>query len=104
LAAGIVVEENLFPLIAAELHAKVDAVTSHAAEQVAQGAAERSDVETGAMRDAWTAEGDEVSNPIYYSRFHEYGTRIMPAHPMLEPALQAKEPIFVAELITVFEI
>lgn len=65
------------------------------AEAIAAGAAARTPHgETGALAAGWAAEPREtgsrlVVNRVPYARFVEYGTRYVPARPMLGPVLAA---------------
>jgi hypothetical protein len=73
----------------------VDSGIRKVAEDLAREAASRSPVgDTGNLRDGWQAEPARsipgkyvVTNPVYYSRFVEYGTKRMRARPMIGPVL-----------------
>ncbi len=92
------VVRNEFPRIAVELPILAERVASHAADEIARGAAARSRVDTGAMQAGWDVQGLRISDPVYYTRFHEYGTVKMTAQPMLGPAMEAEADPFFAEL------
>lgn len=72
-------------------------------EEIRAGAARRSRVDTGEMRDGWTAEMDTahsgtVFNDVEHTPSNEYGTVHLPAQPMLTPAVEEARPRFTTRL------
>jgi len=95
--------EGSFAAYGPVIQAEIDALIQVTGEAVRQGAADRSRVDTGAMRDGWTFqfEGDQagsVYNDVPHTIFNEYGTSRMTAQPMLHPAIDAARPGFEAAL------
>jgi hypothetical protein len=97
------VTSNKLPALAAAYPQRAGREVRTALFNIEAGCKQRSRVDTGAMRAAWTstmtgpAEG-EVSNPIEYAVFNEYGTVNMPAQPMAHPAADAEQGPFQARI------
>jgi HK97 gp10 family phage protein len=105
MAGGIkfVVKSNRFPAIAKMLPEATAVIVNKHGQAIAQGAAQRSRVDTGAMRDGWrwnaTGKGSgEVVNDVEYTQYNEFGTRYMAAQPMLRPAVEAEQGPFLDDL------
>jgi hypothetical protein len=98
LTSAIIVVQNEFPRIAAGLERRLLEIGLEATHEIAEGAAERSRVDTGAMQAGWHSEGFEVTDPVPYTGFNERGTSKMAAQPMLGPAMEAEAPMFEARL------
>lgn len=78
------------------------------AKSIAQGAAQRSRVDTGQMKRGWkTAEVDDDTSAAYnaveHVKYNEYGTRYMSAQPMLHPAAEAQREPFRRKIAKAYE-
>lgn len=101
MASGIrmTITSNRLPRLARSAPQLAAAGVRETLDQVVAGAKVRSRVDTGEMRAGWTsrmtgpAEG-EVVNEVEHTVYNEFGTRYMPAQPMLRPALDAARPGF----------
>jgi hypothetical protein len=83
---------------------RIENARRQSAENIVRGAARRSRVRTGKMRAGWQAEhGPEEStvyNAVPYTIHNEYGTRVMPAQPMLTPAVEEERANFTQAVIS----
>ena len=73
------------------------AAVAETLEAIRAEAAQRSRVETGAMRDGWAVTMENphsgtVANEVDHTIYNEYGTVHMPAQPMLTPAIEHARP------------
>lgn len=94
--------------IAAEAIPKASAAIRKTAFDIERGAAERSRVDTGAMKGSWQTQPlgalhARVANGQEYAIYNEYGTSKMSAQPMARPAAHAAEAPFLAAMKQVFE-
>jgi hypothetical protein len=94
--------KNEFPRIAQGLERRFLEAGAEAAQEIAEGAAGRSRVDTGAMAAGWRAERLEFGNPIPWTRFNESGTRFITAQPMLGPAVEAEVSVLERKMAAVF--
>ena len=89
---------NNIPGFLQEFPRAVRLASREAAENIRMGAALRSRVRTGAMKNGWKviedAEGLIVTNPVPYTIFNEYGTVNMTSQPMLTPAVEDERRAF----------
>jgi HK97 gp10 family phage protein len=90
---------NGFAGLAAGLKPKAHALVAETIVAVRDSAKAHSRVDTGEMRDGWTAEQTSdthgtVSNDVPHTVFNEYGTVKMTAQPMLHPAMDEARAIF----------
>jgi hypothetical protein len=90
--------------MAAGLPIRMEAAAANAAHEVAQNAAERTAVLTGDLQAAWQSRGIEISNPIRYAGYQEFGTYKMPANPMLGPALESEPEHLEREMLAALEL
>lgn len=94
---------NNIPSYLAEMPRVARRASREAAESIRIGAALRSRVLTGAMKNGWrvteTREGLTVDNPVPYTIFNEYGTVNMSSQPMLTPATEEERRQFPQRLI-----
>lgn len=91
---------NRLPQLAGELKGKGEALVAETARKVAEDAARRAPVRTGALRDSIHPEqrggGWYVDVDVPYGVYVEYGTSRMGAQPFLWPALEANRPVYLA--------
>lgn len=91
-----------------QMPARIQVARRQAAENIKQGAANRSRVRTGKMQKGWSVEhGPEEStvfNPVNYTIYNEYGTVRMSAQPMLTPAVEEERGRFVDSIIAEIEV
>lgn len=87
--------------IVAEAEGKAALVVAKVAHDIAAGAKERTPprVDLGTMLNGWAARqlGPhewEAFNPVEHSKYNEFGTRHMAAHPMIVPSAEAARPGF----------
>jgi HK97 gp10 family phage protein len=91
-----------------QMPARIQVARRQAAENIKQGAANRSRVRTGKMQKGWSvehgAEESTVSNGVPYTIFNEYGTSRMSAQPMLTPAVEEERSKFVEAIRAEIEV
>jgi hypothetical protein len=99
--AGLTVtlKRNDFARIGGEMRKRASVQVRSSVFRIEAGCKQRSRVDTGAMKTGWqgTMEDDihgSVSNPVEYTIHNEFGTRFMPAQPMLHPAVDEERPNF----------
>ena len=100
--------KNGWGKLGADIPRKASAIVRKTALDVQGGAAERSRVDTGNMKNAWQTEMDgdmaaTVYNNVEYAVHNEYGTVNMTAQPMLHPAMDAARAPFSAALRELFK-
>lgn len=89
---------NRLPDIARILPEAADVVVNRKhGPAMAEGAARRSRVDTGEMRDGWRWEATgrgtgQLINEVDHTVYNEYGTRNMSAQPMARPAFEEEAP------------
>lgn len=98
--------KNDFPEIIAQLNSpEMTAVLLAGAESIAEVAAAKAPVASGALRDSIeakpVAEGNVGIFMAWYGRFVEHGTVNAPPHPFLVPAAEAGR-VTVAESVAAF--
>lgn len=88
--------KNRLPEIAQQLPVARRVILARRGDEMRAGAARRSRVDTGDMRDGWewreTNEGGYLTNEVPHTVFNEYGTRHMSAQPMARPAFDEVAP------------
>jgi HK97 gp10 family phage protein len=94
---------NGFAALAAGLKPRANALVAETIVAVRDSAKAHSRVDTGEMRDGWTADQTSdthgtVSNDVPHTVFNEYGTVKMTAQPMLHPAMDEARATFDAKL------
>jgi hypothetical protein len=103
LKVSVSVTSNKLPMLAAAYPQRAGREVRTALFNIEAGCKQRSRVDTGAMRAAWTStmtgptEG-EISNPLDYVVYNEFGTVNMPAQPMAHPAADAEQGPFQARI------
>jgi hypothetical protein len=103
LKVSVTVTSNKLPALAAAYPQRAGREVRTALLNIEAGCKQRSRVDSGAMRAAWGSamtgptEG-EVSNPLDYTVYNEFGTVNMPAQPMAHPAADAEKPGFEARI------
>jgi HK97 gp10 family phage protein len=99
---------NHFGAIAASLKPRAHALVAETIVVVRDSAKAHSRVDTGEMRDGWTAEQTSdthgtVYNDVPHTVFNEYGTVKMTAQPMIHPAIDEAKPAFDTGLARLLE-
>lgn len=97
------VTKNTFPTLAARIPQRTHEVVADSLARVRDGAAQRSHVDTGELRDSWSVSftgptDGQVASSSGHAVYNEYGTVHMSAQPLLAPAIDQERPRFVAEL------
>lgn len=97
------VVSNRFGAILARVQRGGSTAVQETIAEIRDEAARRSRVDTGAMRDGWTAAmtgpaQGTVFNDVPYTAYNEYGTVHMPAQPMLAPAIDRARPRLLARV------
>lgn len=99
-AATLTVLFNRLPTLAAEIKSQGDALVADTAKKIAEDAARRAPVKTGALRDSIHVEGSGSESTVVvgmnYGSYVEYGTSRMGAQPFFWPALEANRPVYLA--------
>jgi hypothetical protein len=93
------IKANRFPALPKLFRRAGGGVVRVVLADIANGCRQRSRVDTGEMRDGWQSEmTDDVSGEVYnevpHTVHNEYGTRHMPAQPMLAPSVDAARHTF----------
>lgn len=99
---------NGFAALAANLKPRAKALVGETIVDVQGRCMAHSRVDTGEMRDGWTAEQTSdttgiVYNDVPHTIFNEYGTVKMTAQPMLHPAIDEVKPAFNTGLARLLE-
>lgn len=91
--------KSRLPAITAQALVRAPLIVEKTANDIKAGSMARTKrVDTGAMKNGWTAEALGilewvVYNPVEYTIYHEFGTVNMSAMPMLVPSIEeAREP------------
>lgn len=96
--AVTVVVHSYVPAVTAIVHHRIEAALAKAAMDIEAHAKQLAPVDTGALKNAINANGGglawRVDSPAAYSTFQEFGTRKMPAHPYMVPAVEIVRPSF----------
>lgn len=104
LSVDVTVDTTILDRRLRQMPTRVQNARRQSAENIRKGAARRSRVRTGRMRDGWSVEhGPEEStvyNPVDYTRFNEWGTVRMSAQPMLTPAVEDERAAFTEAVIS----
>ncbi len=100
---SVQIRSNHLPTLAARVPDRAHEALSASMLRVRDGAARRSRVDTGALRDSWSVSftgptDGQVASSAAHAVFNEWGTISMPAQPMLAPAIDEERPKFVAAL------
>lgn len=88
-------ETRRLDAIIARFSDRAERLVAEEAAEVAAGAVRNTvRIETGAMRRGWLASRIDrvrwrVGNAVPYTGFHEFGTSVLSATPMLGPAIEA---------------
>lgn len=93
------VKFNHLPKIATGMHARAASFVAKAAFDIQAHAQERAPVDTGVLKASIQARQIgplhwQVTVGAHYGIYQEYGTRFMPAHPFLNPAIEQVRPMF----------
>lgn len=95
--------KNRFPAIVAAADVKTQEAVEGTISRINEGAQRRSRYDTGWMRAGWTSEmtghhEGQVYNLVHYTIYHEYGTSMMSAQPMLRPSVEEQTERFIDDL------
>lgn len=107
-SARIEVVMNDFPTILRQMPNRARNATKESANRIAIAAARRSRVRTGRMRSEWVArhydDHSEVTNPVPYTVFNEFGTYKMSAQPMLVPSVEEERARYIEGLGAIVDV
>jgi HK97 gp10 family phage protein len=101
--------KSSFPAIIAGAQANAARSVQRTCDRIESLAKGHSRVDTGHMREEWQSQmtGELegiVFNLVVYTIYNEYGTMMMPAQPMLTPAVEEAKDDFVKEIAAGYEV